>query len=177
MRKFNFVVMLMALVLANPASASESKHETKKHQEFSSLFVPASKEFTYKFADLSNHKSTTLQDSPSPSSFQFKTESEFDWFGQNRHNSHENEHGHTLITGDDDHEFRWDREHHGENWHHGNGHHGGYDWEDNGGHGHGNHDWNEGDYCIQPVPEPETYAMLLAGLFSIGVLKRRKAAR
>jgi hypothetical protein len=30
-------------------------------------------------------------------------------------------------------------------------------------------------YTAQPVPEPETYAMLLAGLFAIGALKRRKA--
>jgi hypothetical protein len=29
---------------------------------------------------------------------------------------------------------------------------------------------------VTAVPEPETYAMLLAGLFAIGALKRRKAA-
>jgi PEP-CTERM motif len=173
MRKFNFVAMLMALVLASPASASENKREANKHKEFSNIFASASKDFAFKFADLSNHKNTISRDLPSPSSFQFKTESEFDWFGQNRHNSHENEHGHRLVDGDDDHEVRWDREHHG-----GNGHHESHDWDENGGyHGdRGDHEWDDDDDFTQPVPEPETYAMLLAGLFTIGALKRRKAA-
>jgi hypothetical protein len=29
---------------------------------------------------------------------------------------------------------------------------------------------------VVSVPEPETYAMLLAGLFAIGAVKRRKSA-
>jgi hypothetical protein len=175
MRKFNFVVVLMALVLANPVNASESKYEAKKHEEFSKLFVPESKDFTFKFSDLSNHKTSTSRDFPSPSSFQFKSESDFDWFGKNKHHSQESEHEHSFIA-DDDHEFRWNREHHGGNWHHGSGHHGDYDWDDSDHWGQG----DIGDYCnvpTQPVPEPETYAMFLAGLFTIGALKRRKSAR
>jgi hypothetical protein len=169
MKLFNFVVMLIALVLANPASASENKREANKHKEFSNIFTPASKDFAFKFADLSNHKTTRSQDIPLASSFQAEAESGFDWFGNNKHNSHDMENENSLIAGDDHHEYRWDREQHSSN-----GHHGDHEWDDNGGH-HGDHEWGEGDYCTQPVPEPETYAMLLAGLFFIGALKRRKA--
>lgn len=173
MRLFNFVVMLIALVLANPASASENKREANKHKEFSNIFAPASKDFASKFADLSNHKTTRSQDFPSPNSFQAELESGFDWFGHNRSDLHDDEHKTSLIAGDDSHEFSWGREHHG-----GNGHHGGHEWDDNGGHhgGHGDHEWGDDNDFTQPVPEPETYAMLLAGLFTIGALKRRKAA-
>jgi hypothetical protein len=170
MRQFNFVVMLMAMLLASPVSASESKHEAKKSKEFSNIFTPTSKDFAFKFADLSNHKTTRPQDYPSPGSFQAEAESGFDWFGKNKHNSHDKENENLLIAGDDHHENRWDREHHG------NGHHGGYDWNNSDHWGQG----DIGDYCnvpTQPVPEPETYAMLLAGLFTIGALKRRKATR
>ena len=32
------------------------------------------------------------------------------------------------------------------------------------------------DYTLAPVPEPETYAMLLAGLGLLGLARRRKQA-
>lgn len=47
---------------------------------------------------------------------------------------------------------------------------GGHDF--NPGLGHAGEHWN--DYSTSPIPEPETYAMLLAGLSLLGFLTRRK---
>jgi hypothetical protein len=175
MRLFNVAAISIVLMLAIPASASEHKRMANKHVDFSGVFASSAKETVFKFEDLSDDETAISHDSSSHTSFQAEKEFRPAWFDYNKRVSHGGEHvmkGNHFSEGYGHHKGRWDREPHG-----GNGHQGGHDWDEDDGHhgGHGDHEWDDDDDFTQPVPEPETYAMMLAGLFAIGALKRRKA--
>jgi hypothetical protein len=161
MRLLNIAVMMIAAAFASSVSAGENK----QHADLGKLLAHSS----FKYVDLSEHKSEELHS-----------------LFAKRDSHAENDFDHSLIAdgrdNHEEHEHTWSEvgEHENEGYHHESHGENEHDWG-NGGHWGNNHDWDDeiGDYChggpTQPVPEPETYAMMLAGLLMLGVAKRRQA--
>jgi PEP-CTERM motif len=161
MKLFNIAAVLIATAFTMPANATGNKH----HTDFGNLLALSS----FKFVDLSEHKSEMSHSLFSKRDSQ--VENDFDHSliadGQDNHNEHEYTWSEVGEHENEGHHYESQLENeHG--W--GNGEH----WGNN---DHRDHD-EIGDYChggpTQPVPEPESYAMMLAGLLMLGVARRHQ---
>jgi hypothetical protein len=162
MKLFNFV--LICGILATPVAASASSHNASKHLSQSGIFESSLNEGVFKhlskpvdyLADqfLTASPDTFSRDSAAiehqqfaKKSFQADTETTFKLAENN------GEFGsHTSDLG-----------HHFGNFSHGNEHHEHEGYKD------------RDDHVSLPVPEPETYLLMLAGLLMIGTAMRNKA--
>lgn len=175
MRLFNIVGIIIMLTLCASAMATEHKQMTNKHAAFTKIFSSKSNASAFKFANYSdesllNPSRNILDDKKGSFQFQAENDSYFkllvhgeSYFHKNEKNEHR--YSHSLMEMNDEHEG------------HGQGHGGwGYEDGDHGGIGHGDDDHGDRDYddIKSPVPEPGSYALLLAGLLMLSVIKRRK---
>jgi hypothetical protein len=184
-RLFNFVVILILVTLATSATASENKRvsyqQSSTHDQLNPIagesalasVIPYSGDYLAgSFGKMLENKTTTLQKQYTQGSFQAETKFKFplnlNGSGHGLY-SGENESARDLIShgyfdkghepsfnGDDEVSFKagyGQYEGHWNQWNHG-------DWDDR---------------VNPPVPEPETYALMLVGLMMLGALKYRKS--
>jgi hypothetical protein len=167
MRLLSTVGIIVMMAVSASAMAAENKQKTDKNTEFTEIFSPKTNSSATKPANYSDEfllKSSSNTWDDKKESFQFKSEKDAHYKlsahdESKSHGNKKNEHSHL-----DDH-YGQNEGH--DDWGHGGGHDG--DWDDDGHHG----DWDDDD-IKSPVPEPETYALLLAGLLMLGAVKRRK---
>jgi hypothetical protein len=173
MRLLNIAVIMIVAAFASPVSATENK----QHTDLGKLLAQSS----FKYVDLSKHKSDISHSLFAKRDSHGKREYIHDLMGNGRDDSEDRTDVWSRIDeheNEDRHESRWENKH---DWGNGHGGSNGHDWNDDDHWDNDNH-WDDdeiGDYCnggpTQPVPEPETYAMMLAGLLMLGVAKRRQA--
>jgi hypothetical protein len=182
-------VVLALTFSALPAVAAANDHHNSKQENAQNIFVASEdenlfKNFTKSITNLDDHSLLGGSDKLSSysnqenhkqysgDSFQSKFESEDkfsegnSWFGEHKfltgdrsnHFSHgmdRHEYNHSLNEGDGEHSKKLDWDNH--------------IWE-------GHHGW-ENDHASNnnsaPVPEPTSYALMLAGLLMLGLNKRR----
>jgi hypothetical protein len=179
MKLLNFVFALS--VAAMPVVAAASNQENVKHGDVKSIFVVSEDEgFLNRLSKhqvsledhyllgasnrISSNSKPENREQFSDGSFQSKMMAEYKFAeGNNGSRNHKdlteassnyfspgtsnNEHSHSEIVGFDEHLKNIDNDH---------------------------HEWESHPVCT-PVPEPTTYALLLAGLIMLGFAKRRKS--
>jgi len=168
MKLLRIITALSLITLATTVSASENNHHEDKHSDLRDVFISASNDTSNKMQDYSdqflvkshssllNDKKGSFEDGKE-SNLQFftgKKSESYDDVAENNlkhflHGSDEDSHLHSLI---EDHHFN-----------EGPGDHEGY------------MDPNSWCHLPAPVPEPGSYALLLAGLFVLGAVKLRKS--
>jgi len=180
-RLFNFVVILILVTLATSATASEDKRVSYQQSSTHDQFNPIAGESalasvtTYSgdylagsFGKMLENKTTTLQKQYIQGSFQAETKFKFPLTQNNS--------GHGLYSGEN--ESARDVIFHS---YFNKGYEPSFNRDDEvsfkAGYGQYEGHWNHGDWDDRvnpPVPEPETYALMLVGLMMLGALKYRK---
>jgi len=167
MKLFRIITALSLITLATTVSASENQRQVDKSSDVTDVFMSASNDTSLKMKDYSDQFLVKYQNSllNDKSSFEDGSESNLKFITKNRHETHDevggnnlshlfrdnnSEQEHSLIEVED--HFNQGHELH----------------EDHFGHG------DDGHISL-PVPEPSSYALLLAGLIMLGVVKLRKS--
>lgn len=143
-----FVVSVLGLSGAVQAASGSDGKDSDKHSSSGNK----------KLSDDKDHKSSDEKDHKS-SNGESKKGSNDNQKGSSGGESHQSSKDNGRTFSDSENKNSWDGKIFG-----------GHDF--NPGLGHGGEHWN--DYLTSSIPEPETYAMLLAGLSLLGFLTRRK---
>jgi PEP-CTERM motif len=177
MKKLYSFVAWVFVALVTPTIALAANHIEHKNINYQDVFTSHPSSIPLDSRDGAfDDKAIIRNAAPSHGSFQDVSERQSTWWTQPSHVE-----GNNDFFGTHHESNRWsswlaDEQHHGNE--HGFGEHqweGRGDWEQGGEHsGYGNHDWCVGDPVTQPVPEPGTYMLMLLGLVSLALLKRRQ---